>query len=183
MPKKRKVNYYSLALHSLVSSVILKTIFLFSTPVEAAESVVLKYRFLRENVSVPELRTLADTGELSPKLRFYLKLANREPAELRRTLTQEVKVNPTLLYRVLNTPIGDAMLDRVSEVVHTPTNRANRESLRGALVSSALPDGKITLIETLENYPTAEVYVEGERLAEIMENIRRLIGRLPRLSP
>lgn len=182
MPKKRKINYCSLALHSLVSSVVLQSIFFFSTPVEAAESVVLKYRFLRENVSVSELRTLADTGELSPKLQFYLKLANREPAELRRTLTQEVKVNPTLLYRVLNTPIGEAMIDRVSEVVHTPTNRANRESMRGALVSSALPDGKITLIETLENYPTPEVHVEGERLAEIMENIRRLLGRLPRLS-
>jgi hypothetical protein len=73
------------------------------------------------------------------------------------------------------------MLDQVSQVVHTPSNRANRESLRGALVSSALPDGNITLIETLQNYPTPEVHVEGERLAEVIQNISKLIGRLPPL--
>jgi thioredoxin reductase len=74
------------------------------------------------------------------------------------------------------------MLDQVSDVVHTPTNRANRESLRGALVSSALPDGQITLIETLENYPTPEVHVEGERLVEVAQKFRDLFGRLPNLG-
>jgi hypothetical protein len=148
---------------------------------EAAQWAVLKYRFLRERVSVPELTTFVKTGELSRTLRAYLKLAKKEPAELRRTLTQEVKVNPTVLYQVLKTPVGDAMLDQVSQVIHTPSNRANRESLRGALVSSALPDGNITLIETLQNYPTPEVHVEGERLAEVIQNISKLIGRLPPL--
>jgi len=73
------------------------------------------------------------------------------------------------------------MLDQVSQVVHTPTNRANRESLRSALVSSALPDGKITLIETLEKYPTQEVHVEGDRIAEFVDNMRRVFGRLPNI--
>jgi hypothetical protein len=74
------------------------------------------------------------------------------------------------------------MLDRASEVVHTPSNRANRESLRGAIVSSALSDGQITLIETLENYPTPEVHVEGERLVDFVQNIRRLLGGLPNIG-
>lgn len=71
------------------------------------------------------------------------------------------------------------MLDQVSQVVHTPSDRASRESLRSAFVSSALPDGQITLIETLENYPTSEVHVEGDRLAEVAEKITQLLGRLP----
>jgi hypothetical protein len=146
---------------------------------DAAQSVVLKYRFLREKVSVPELSTFAKTGELSPTLKTYLRLAKREPDELRRALTKEVKVNPNLLYRVLNSPIGELMLDQVSEVVHTPDNQANRESLRGALVSSALSDNQITLIETLENYPTPEVHVEGERLVEVTQKIGDVFRRLP----
>ena len=154
--------------------------FLSWTPsADAAQSVVLKYRFLRESISVPELSTFARTGELSPTLKTYLRLANREPDELRRALTQEVKVNPNLLSRVLNSPIGEAVLDQVSEVIHTPTNQANRESLRGALVSSALSDNQITLIETLENYPTPEVHVEGERLVEVAQKIRDVFKRLP----
>jgi hypothetical protein len=156
-------------------------VFYGSDRADAADSVVLKYRFLRETVSVPELSTFAQTGELSPKLQIYLKLAGREPEQLRRALTQEVKVNPILLSEVLNSPIGGVMLDQASQVVHTPSDRANRESLRGAIVSSALPDGKITLIETLENYPTPEVHVEGDRVVEFAQNLRRVIGRLPNI--
>ncbi|MCA1992949.1 MAG: alpha/beta hydrolase, partial [Coleofasciculus sp. S288] len=123
------------------------SVFYCSARADAAESVVLKYRFLRETVSVRELRTFADTGQLSRKLQVYLKLAGREPAQLRSALTKEVKVNSVFLYRVLNTPVGEGMLDQVSQIVHTPSNRANRESLRSAFVSSALSDGQITLIE------------------------------------
>ena len=42
--------------------------FLTQPPVKAAEKVILKYRFLRESVSVPELTTFAETGELSSSL-------------------------------------------------------------------------------------------------------------------
>jgi hypothetical protein len=151
------------------------------SPADAAQSVVLKYRFLRETISVSELSTFARTSELSPKLRTYLKLAGKEPDQLRRALTQEVKVDPNLLSGLLNNPIGELMLAQVSEVVHTPDNVANRESLRGALVSSALPDGKVTLIKTLENYPTPEVHVEGERVVEVAQKISNLFRRLPNI--
>ena len=157
-------------------------VFLGGTRADAADTVVLKYRFLRETVSVAELTTFAETGELSPSLQAYLRMAGKEPAELRRTLTQEVPANPTLLYRVLNSPPGELLLDRASEVIHTPSNRANRQSLRGALVSSALPNGKITLIETLQNYPTSEVHVEGDRLVEVVQRISRVTERLPNIG-
>lgn len=150
--------------------------------VDAADTVVLKYRFLRETVSVSELTTFAETGELSSSLRTYLRMAGKQPEELRRTLTQEVQVNPNLLYRVLNSPPGELVLERVSQVIHTPSDRANQQSLRGALVSSALPDEKITLIETLQNYPTPEVHVEGDRLVEVVQSINQLLGRLPNIE-
>lgn len=182
MPQNRKIGYLSRSLRWILGVVALTSILFSSTRAEAAEKVVLKYRFLQEKVSVPELTTFAQTGELSSSLRSYLKLAKKEPNDLRRTLTQDVKVNPTFLYRALNHPLGEGMLDQVSQVIHTPTNRANRESLRGALVSSALPDGNITLIETLQNYPTPEVHVEGDRIAEVMQTIRNWLNRLPRLG-
>jgi len=166
----------------LVAWFALTGVLLGNARVEAAESVVLKYRFLRETISVRELSTFAKTGELSTKLRVYLALAKRDPKDLRRALTQEVPANPNLLYQVLNSFVGELLLDRVSEVVHTPSNRANRESLRSALVSSALRDNKITLIETLENYPTPEVHVEGERLAEAAQRMVRVLGPLPNLK-
>jgi hypothetical protein len=174
--------YLPQSMRLLASWFALTGVLLGNARVEAAESVVLKYRFLQERISVRELSTFAKTGELSTKLRVYLALAKREPKDLRRALTQEVPANPNLLYQVLNSFVGELLLDRVSEVVHTPSNRANRESLRSALVSSALRDNKITLIETLENYPTPEVHVEGERLAEAAQRMVRVLGPLPNLK-
>ncbi|HBL11498.1 MAG TPA: alpha/beta hydrolase [Cyanobacteria bacterium UBA11162] len=173
---------YELKFTTLLGSIVFTSVLLFSNPVNAAESVVLKYKFLRETVSVPELSTFAQTGELSSSLRAYLKLAGKEPDDLRKALTQEIPVQGVLLSRILNNPIGEAMLDRVSEVVHTPSDRASRESLRSALVMSALDDDQITLIETLENYPTREVHLEGDRLVEIVQDIAQVAGSLPNID-
>ncbi|MGH2416256.1 MAG: alpha/beta hydrolase [Microcystaceae cyanobacterium] len=149
---------------------------------EAAESVVLKYSILQETISVDELSTLANTGESSPSLKAYLKMANKQPEELQKVLTRKVEVDPVILSEALNTFPGELLLDQVGRVIHTPSGRASRESLRGALVTSALPDGNIRLIELLENYPTAEVYVEGDRLAEIYQQIDGAIGNLPHIG-
>ena len=173
--------YLPVSLRSILGLVTLMSVFLGSARADAADSVVLKYRFLRETVSVAELTTFAETGELSRSLRAYLRMAGKEPAELRRTLTQEVQVNPTRLYRVLNTAPGEFLLDQASQVIHTPSNRANRQSLRAALVGSALPNGKITLIETLQKYPTPEVHVEGDRLVEVVQRISQVTERLPNI--
>ncbi|MEQ8538914.1 MAG: alpha/beta hydrolase [Coleofasciculus sp. D1-CHI-01] len=172
-------NYLSNLRHFLYSGIIAVGVWSYSWAANASESVVLKYRFLRETISVPELSTFAQTGELSRSLQAYLDLAGKQPEELRTTLTQPISVNGIMLSRILNTPVGEVMLDRVSEVIHTPTNRANRQSLRSALVISALNDNQITLIEILDNYPTADVHVEGDRLADILQQITRLSQGLP----
>ena len=167
-------NYLSKLRGFLYRWIIVIGIWSYSLAVDASESVVLSYRFLRETISVPELSTFAKTGELSSSLQAYLDMAGKQPEQLRTTLTQPISVNGIMLSRILNTPVGEVMLDQVSEVIHTPTNRANRQSLRSALVISALNDNQVTLIEILENYPTADVHVDGDRLAEIVQQITRL---------
>lgn len=159
-------------------------ILLFSTSATAAEQVVLKYRILRQSVSVSELTTFAQTGELSPTLQSYLKMARRNPEQVRQILTRQVKVDPILLERALNSQIGEAILDQVGQVIHTPDEQANREALRSALVISAQGDGKITLIEALKNYPTSSVHLDGDRLAQVIAEaygqLTKLAGRLPK---
>ena len=48
-------------------------------------------------------------------------------------------------------------------------------------MGSALPNGKITLIETLQKYPTPEVHVEGDRLVEVVQRISQVTERLPNI--
>ncbi len=144
----------------------------------AADTVVLKYGSFRGSVPVEELTTFAETGETSRTLRFYLAASGKQPEEVRQTMTQAVKVSPLLLDRVLNNPLGEVLLDQVNQVVHTPSGRADRQALRSALVLSAARDSQITLIETIQNYPTSEVEVEGERLVEVQQQLGALEGRV-----
>lgn len=144
----------------------------------AADQVVLKYLIFRESLSVEELTTFAETGELSTSLRINFALARQDPKLIRSNLTEPVKVNPVFLDRVLNSPIGNVVLDEVSQVIHPPSRRANRQALRSALVISASRDREITLIEVIQNYPTAVVEVEGERLESVSRVLHQLEGPL-----
>ena len=170
---------YSKTILSLMVSIL--SLFSPKVPTQAAETVILKYSILRESVSVEELSTLANTGEVSSSLNAYLKLANKQPEELRGLLNNNVDVDPVFLSKVLNSFAGGMVLDPVGEVIHTPSKRANRESLRGALVNSALSDKNIRLIEIFENYPTEEIHVDGDRLAEIYQSIEGFVKNVPRL--
>ncbi len=147
-------------------------------PVEAAEKVVLRYSVLQESVSIEELGELSRTGKVSPSLKAYLNMANKDPEELRGWLNKSFQVNPTSLSRVLNSFAGEYVLNQVGQVIHTPSNRANKEALRGAIITSAQKDNAVQLIEILENYPTQELHVNGDRLMEIYQQVEGLTAML-----
>ncbi len=150
----------------------------FTPKVEAAERLVVNYRIFSHGIPVSELRHLADTGEASRSIQFYLRLANHNPEELRQILTDPVAVNGTHLYQILESPLGNIAIDEVSQVIHTPNNLSNRESLKAALVGAALPDGQIRLIDVLEKYPTSEVHLNGERLINVVQQINSFLNIL-----
>lgn len=162
-----------------VSILLFSSELLFELPVaNAAEQVVLKYRIFRESISVEELSTFAETGELSKSLQINFALARQDPKAIRQYLTQPVQVNVVFLDRVLNSLVGNVIVDQVSQVVHTPSRTADRQAMRSALVLSARGDNSITLMETIQNYPTSQVQVEGDRLESAYLQLRRLEGRL-----
>ncbi len=151
----------------------------FSPPTLAAEQVILKYSIFQESISIQELGELSRTGKVSPELRTYLNLANKEPEELRQWLNQPFPVSSVTLSKVLNSFAGVYILNQVGDVIHTPSQRASKQALRGAIISSAVDDNEVQLIEVLENYPTPEVHVEGDRLVALYENVQDFRAKLP----
>ncbi len=73
------------------------------------------------------------------------------------------------------------MLDQVGETIQTPTQTANRQALRAAIALSANPDNQLSILEIIENYPTAEVQVDGNRLAESYKQINHLAQQAEKL--
>ncbi|MGA1621244.1 MAG: alpha/beta hydrolase [Synechocystis sp.] len=150
-------------------------------PAQAAEDIILKYSILRESISVQELGELSRTGKVSPSLKSYLKLAKKDPEELRHWLNRPFPVEQTTLSNVLNSFFGGYILNQVGEVIHTPSKRASKEALRGAIITSAAEDNTVQLIEVLENYPTKEVHLEGDRLMELYQTAQGLKAKLSKL--
>lgn len=149
-----------------------------SSPAIAANRVILKYKILRESVSVPELTTFAQTGEMSNDLQTYFRLSGQKPETVRSTLTKPIKVDPVLLDRVLNSPLGNGILDQLGQAIQTPKGGAERQALRAALTLSASGDGSISILEILQNYPTDEVVVDGDRIEGAYRQLNELVDRL-----
>ncbi|MBD2353131.1 alpha/beta hydrolase [Tolypothrix sp. FACHB-123] len=156
---------------------------LYTNSAIAAEKVTLKYGIFRPSISVDELTKLAQTGEVSQSLNFYLTKAGQNPKAFRNILSQEVNADPILLDRLLNNPIGEFLLDRIGQSVSTSSGEANRQALRSAIILSANKDNKVSLIEIIQNYPTTEVVVDGERLAQAYRQLYILGENLQRVLP
>lgn len=157
-------------------------ILFYSTAASAAEKVVLKYSAIRMTLPLSELEIFAETGQMSPALEMLLGKAKKDPQAVRRYLTKPVKVSQQVLDRTLNSQVGEIVLDEVGQVIRTPSGSENREALRTALVQSAANDNEITLIEAMKNYPTTEVYVEGDRLVEAYTKLVALSENLGGVS-
>jgi hypothetical protein len=149
----------------------------------AAETLVFKSGLIQATIPVEDLENLVKYHRVSPKLAFYLEKTNSKPEDLSRILGQEIEVNTITLSKILNTPIGERLLDLLSSIIMTPSGRASRESLRGALVTSALEDNRINLLEILINYPTAQVHLDGDRLIKVYNRFSQILELVLELKP
>ena len=164
---------------ALTSVLLAVTAFAFASPAaKAADRVVVKYGVLERSIAVSDLENFAETGDLTRALRRYIRISGESPERIRQVLTQEVAVSPRLLDRLLNNPIGETALSRLSEAIYPPSRSTNASALRSALVLSASDDDRITLLEIVRNYPTPRVYIDGERLVQAYGQVRDLRDRL-----
>lgn len=152
-----------------------------SDPASAANAIVFRYGALSETFSVQELTDFAQTGRQSSTINYYLRRTNQNPEAVRSALNREIPVRVTTLDRVLNSPVGDVALDRISRTIQTPVNTSNRQALRAALVLSASGDNRLSLLEVFQNYPTQELYVDGQELISTYTQISDLAQRIQNL--
>ena len=151
-------------------------------PVSAAEKIKFQYGIGGQSVSLEELETFAETGETSPALDFLFQFSNRSPALIRLLLVQEIALDAATTSRLLNSPVGELVLDSASNVVNSGSSKGNREALRGALIASASDDGTISLLEVWRNYPTREVVVDGESWIAMTEGFSRTLRQAAQAS-
>ncbi|WAL58098.1 alpha/beta hydrolase [Thermocoleostomius sinensis] len=140
-------------------------------PATAAEELVVTYGAFQASFTLRDLERLANTGDVSNSIGFYLELAGVAPEDLRAALTTEVKVSHHLLDNLLNTEGGEYVLSEITQVVHTPSRQANIQALRSAFIMAAKEDQQVSLLELLQHYPTRQVFVNGGNLIQLARDL------------
>ncbi|WP_088889065.1 alpha/beta hydrolase [Leptolyngbya ohadii] len=143
-------------------------------PAAAAQDLVITFGILGRSIPIEDLRVLAETGEVTDELRWYVNVANIAPADFQRVLSQEVNVSQRLIDRVTYSLPGEFLLSQVGNTIHTRSRRANIQALRAALLLSTSGDNRLSLLEFLEQYPTAEVYIDGKSLLALVRDVNRV---------
>lgn len=143
----------------------------------AAEKVVFTYGAFGRSLTLNELETFVETGQTSPNLKFFLRVANQDPEQARQFMKQEAKISLTLADNLLHKIPGEYVLFQTGEVLHTPARRSNIQALRSSILLSLSDDSKISFLEFLQRYPTNDLVVDGYQLAQTAGRINRFINR------
>ena len=142
----------------------------------AAGRVMWKYKIFQGSIATADLTTLAETGETPRRLRRLMRMSGQDPERVRQILTEPISINLVTLDRILNSPVGDVVLGQLSNYIHSPGRTADTQAMRSALIMSASQDNQLSLMEVIQNYPTAAIVVEGDQLADAFNTLKRLQG-------
>ena len=146
-------------------------VFLSTGKAVALDNVTVKYGAIDVTLPISDLQTLAQTGKASSQLQSVLSLAKQTPESMREILTREVPLDSQLVGRLATTYFGEIVFRQLGEVAYAPTARLqSAPALRDALVAAS-KDGKISLMEVMQNYSPATLEVDGNQAMAIYERV------------
>ena len=104
--------------HRLLSLLLGLGLGLGSPAAYAAQNLVFVSGAFRRSIPVADLEHLATTGQPRGLLGDVLRFSNQNPEAVAKLLNQSLPLPVTLVSRLLNTRIGEAVLQRLAQVVH-----------------------------------------------------------------
>ena len=127
----------------------------------AGENLVFVSGAFRRSIAVADLDHLAKTGQATWLIADVLAISKQNPKEVAKLLNQSVSLPITLISRLLNTRIGEAVLQRLAKVIYPlKASQDGVVALRSAVILGlANGNGSINAISFLQAYPVPEIEV------------------------
>ncbi len=137
----------------------------------AADNLVFVSGAFRRSIPVSDLEVLAETGQAPGLLGDVIRFSNQDPAEVSKLLNQSISLPVTLVSRLLNTRIGEALLDRLAQIVHPlKAPGVGVPALRSAIVLGLVDgDGELSAMSFLRAYPSHDLEVNIPNLLAVAE--------------
>jgi hypothetical protein len=136
----------------------------------AAENIVFVSGAFRRSIPVADLEHLAATGQARGLLGDVMRLSRQNPADAARMLKATLTLPVVTVSRLLNTSIGERILERLSGIVF-PLNarQVGLPALRSAVVLGIADNGgSLSPLSFLRAYPSQELAVSLPALLGLM---------------
>ena len=145
---------------------------------QGAEEIMIIYSIFSRTIHVEELKEFAQYGRADKNLRRLLKLTNSTKEDIQEILNKDFEIPLPIASKVMNSEIGNAILTRVSKIIHTPNARDEQTAvlaLRSSLIKGIdIGDGKINTLTFLQGYPTKKVILNVNALSKIMNKVESI---------
>jgi hypothetical protein len=137
----------------------------------AGENLVFVSGAFRRSIAVADLDHLAKTGQATGLMADVLAISKQNPKEVAKLLNQSVSLPITLMSRLLNTRIGEAVLQRLAKVIYPlKASQDGVVALRSAVILGlANGNGSINAISFLQAYPVPEIEVSIPALMAMLK--------------
>jgi hypothetical protein len=137
----------------------------------AAENVVFVSGAFRRSIPVSDLEHLASTGQARGLLGDVMRFGGQKPAEVAKLLNASLNLPVVTVSRLLNTSIGERIMERLSSIVFPLNARSvGLPALRSAVVLGIADNGgSLSALSFLRSYPSQELAVSLPSLLALMQ--------------
>jgi len=144
----------------------------------AAEDIKIIYSIFSRTIKVNSLKTFAEEGKSTKKLKRILKATGSPDKEIRSVLKKDFEVPITIASKLVNSEIGNVFLTRLSSIIHPPRaddERTGMLALRASVIQGIyIGNGKINLIKFFEAYPIKTVILDVNALSKVMNKVESI---------
>ena len=158
----------------LISSQLLFNV----SKVKAADEIKIIYSVFSRTIQVDSLKTFAEKGYKTKKLKRILKATGSPDKEIRSILNKNFEIPITIASKLVYSEIGNIFLTRLSSILHPPKaddERTGMLALRASVIQGINKgNGKINLINFFESYPTKTVILDVNALSKIMNKVESI---------
>ena len=153
--------------------------FLFNfSKANAAQDIKIIYGIFSRTIEVNSLKTFAEKGDSTKKLKKILNATGSPEKEIRSVLNKNFEIPITVASKLVYSEIGNVFLTRLSSIIHAPRaddERTGMLALRASIIQGINSgNGKINLIKFFESYPTKTVILDVSALSKVMNKVESI---------
>ena len=162
-------------IHKLFLCFILINPLLFINKVQSADQIKITYSIFSRTISIKSLKSYSSTGKAEKNLERLLRTTNASNEEILNILNKNFDIPLPIASKLLYSEIGNAVLSRLSKIIHPPNARdeiTGKLALRSSVIKGIdKGDGKINIIRFFESYPTKTVILNLRALSKILNKV------------